>query len=137
MANGFYLEIISPVRKVFEGEVRSVVIPGSMGSFQVLKNHAPLISMFEVGRIRVDGESGSMEYTTGGGIFEVNNNKAVVLAESIETKEEIDLKRANLSKSRAEQILGMAEASAEEKEEARLALQRAVNRIKVAERTKN
>lgn len=128
----FLLEIISPVKTIFTGEVKSVTIPGTLGSFQILKNHAPLISSFEIGKIKIGSDSEIMEFSTGGGIFEVKNNKAIILAESVESKEEIDIKRANESKARAEEILKMMEAKAEEKEEAKLALQRAINRLKIA-----
>ncbi|MEO8666363.1 MAG: ATP synthase F1 subunit epsilon [Ignavibacteria bacterium] len=134
--DNFHLEIISPVKTIFEGEVKSVTVPGTMGSFQVLKNHAPLISSFEIGIIKIGQDSGIFEYSTSGGIFEVKNNKAIVLAESVESKVEIDIKRATLSKSRAEEILKMMEANVSEKEEAKLALQRAINRIKIAEKNR-
>jgi len=129
----FNLEIVSPVKMVFEGEVNSITIPGTLGSFQVLQNHAPLISTFIVGRIKVEKDSESMEYSTSGGVFEVKNNKAIVLADSIETIEEIDIERAKLSKVRAEEILKIADSTVDEKEDAKLALQRAENRIKVIE----
>lgn len=130
----FLLEIISPVKTIFTGEVNSVTIPGTLGSFQVLKNHAPLISSFEIGKIKIGRDSETLEYSTSGGIFEVKNNKAIILAESVESKEEIDVKRAIESKARAEEILKMMEAEAEEKEEAKLALQRAINRLKIAQK---
>ena len=111
----FNLEIVSPVKMVFEGEVNSITIPGTLGSFQVLQNHAPLISTFIVGRIKVEKDSESMEYSTSGGVFEVKNNKAIVLADSIETIEEIDIERAKLSKVRAEEILKIADSTVDEK----------------------
>jgi len=129
----FNLEIVSPVKMVFQGEVKSVTTPGTLGSFQVLQNHAPLISTFMIGSIKVEKDSDTLEYSTGGGVFEVKNNKAIVLADSIETKEEIDIERAKLSKIRAEEILKISDKTINEKEEAKLALQRAVNRIKVIE----
>lgn len=119
---------------VFQGEVNSVTIPGTLGSFQVLKNHAPLISTFEVGKIKIQKDNETLEYSTSGGIFEVKKNKAVILAESIETKQDIDLERARMAKIRAEEILKMMEVENEEKEEARKSLERAVNRLKLAEK---
>ena len=130
----FNLEIVSPVKSVFQGEVNSVIIPGTLGSFQVLKNHAPLISSFEIGDIKIESESGIYEFATSGGVFEVKNNRAVVLAESIESKEEVDVKRARLAKLRAEEILKSEEASKSEKSEAKQALQRAENRLKISEK---
>lgn len=133
MEKGFNLEIISPVKSVFNGEVSSVSIPGTLGGFQVLKNHAPLVSSFEIGVIKVEMGTEIIEYSTSGGIFEVKNNKAIILAQTIESKAEIDLARARSSKSRAEQILKLADARDDEKSDAKVSLQRANNRIKVAE----
>ena len=130
----FRLEIMSPVSTLFEGEVESVTIPGTSGSFQVLQNHAPMISSFEIGKIKIKQGQGTLEYTTGGGIFEVNKNKAIVLAESVETKEQIDMERANRAKVRAEQTLDKKGLTSAEKEEARHALLRAVNRINLAQK---
>lgn len=130
----FILEIVSPARKVFEGEVKSVSIPGTLGNFQVLKNHAPLISTFTVGKIKIEDHTGVTEFSTSGGVFEVKNNKAIVLAESIESKEEVNLERARLSKIRAEELLKSADLSSQEKEDAKFALQRAINRLKFLEK---
>lgn len=132
MENTFSLEIISPIRKVFEGEVSSVTVPGTLGSFQVLRNHAALMSSIEIGKVIIKKDNEVVEFSTSGGIFEVKNNKAIILAESIESRNEIDLKRANLSKVKAEEILASADATAEEREEAKLALQRAINRIELS-----
>lgn len=133
MEKVFNLEIVSPVKTVFKGEVYSVVIPGTLGSFQVLSNHAPMISTFAVGKIKVKNTNEEREYSTSGGIFEVKNNKAIVLAESIESKEEVDLQRARLAKIRAEEILKLEEAPKVDKEEAKQSLQRALNRINLVE----
>ena len=134
MEKSFNLEIISPIRTLFKGDVNSVIIPGTLGSFQVLKNHAPLVSSFEIGMIKIQRDAEILEYSTSGGIFEVKNNKAIILAETIESKEEIDLSRARNSKSRAEQILKMGDVRDDKKSEAKVSLQKAINRIKVAEK---
>jgi F-type H+-transporting ATPase subunit epsilon len=134
LENSLTLDIISPAEKVFSGEINSVILPGTLGSFQVLKNHAPLVSSFEIGLIRIQKDSEELEYSTSGGIFEVKNNKAIILAETIESKEEIDLERARISKERAEQILKIAEARNDEIEEAKISLQRAINRIRLGEK---
>ncbi len=76
------LEIITPDRKIFSGEVESATFPGSEGSFQVLNNHAPLISSLEEGTIRYRTGSGEFEVTVNGGVVEVLKNKIIVLAES-------------------------------------------------------
>ncbi len=77
-----YLEIISPDKKLYSGEVKSVSLPGSEGSFGVLNNHAPIISSLKSGIIMViDNEQASHTFTINGGVAEVLKNKIVILAE--------------------------------------------------------
>jgi F-type H+-transporting ATPase subunit epsilon len=78
-----YLEIITPDKKVFEGEVSSAQFPGTQGSFEVLNNHAPLISTLENGRIRVTSAAGNQFFHVDGGVVEVLKNKIIVLAEAV------------------------------------------------------
>ena len=78
-----YLEIITPDKSVFAGEVASVQFPGVQGSFEVLNNHAPLISTLENGRIRITSATGNQYFQVDGGVVEVLNNKIIVLAEAI------------------------------------------------------
>lgn len=134
MEQNLNLEIVSPVKMVYNDVIDSVTVPGTNGSFQVLKNHAPLISTFTLGKIKIRKGQETIVYSTSGGVFEVKNNKAVVLAESIESVEEIDLERAKLAKKRAEQILELAETTEDEAKEAKEALQRAINRLKIADK---
>jgi F-type H+-transporting ATPase subunit epsilon len=127
-----FLEIISPSRQVFSGEIKSITVPGTKGRFQVLKNHAPIISTFEIGMIRVDLKDKPKYFATAGGTIEVLNNKVLVLADSIESSDEIDIDRALKAKERAEKRL--AEKTPDiDIERAQAALARALNRIKVRE----
>jgi F-type H+-transporting ATPase subunit epsilon len=77
------LEIYTPDQKVFEGQVDSATFPGSKGSFQVLNNHAPLISTLEKGTVVYKTNNNQEQVKIGGGVVEVLNNKVVLLAESI------------------------------------------------------
>ncbi|WOK06784.1 ATP synthase F1 subunit epsilon [Imperialibacter roseus] len=79
-----YLEIITPDRKVFEGEVDAATFPGSDGSFQVLNNHAPIISSLAKGDLIYKTKEGSKILMVDGGVVEVRNNHVIVLAESVE-----------------------------------------------------
>lgn len=74
------LEIISPEKKLFSGEVSSVTVPGSNGLFQVLNNHAPIISTLKKGAVKVETAEGEKSFEINGGVVEVLNNKIVVLA---------------------------------------------------------
>lgn len=76
------LEIVTPDKKVFEGEVSSVQMPGSEGGFEVLDNHAALISSLGKGKVVIKGKDGQ-EFTIDGGVAEVLNNKVVILAETL------------------------------------------------------
>ena len=77
------LEILTPDKKVFDGEVTSVTVPGTQGSFEVLTNHAPIISTLEKGKVIVRNAGSEVFFTISGGSIEVINNKIIVLAESV------------------------------------------------------
>jgi F-type H+-transporting ATPase subunit epsilon len=79
------IEIITPDRKVFEGDIKSVRVPGKKGSFQVLKDHAPIVSTLENGPvIMVDQADKVTRYEINGGVIEVKMNKIILLAESVQ-----------------------------------------------------
>jgi len=82
-----FLEIITPDEKIFEGEVESATFPGSNGSFQVLNDHASLVSSMKQGDIRfikiIENKPKETQIAVTGGVVEVLNNKILVLAESI------------------------------------------------------
>ena len=78
-----FLEIITPDKKVFAGEVTLVQVPGSKGAFELLKNHAPIISTLQKGTIKVLLEDGSEKlFETDGGVIENKGNKIIVLVET-------------------------------------------------------
>jgi len=78
------IEIITPDRKVYEGEIKSVRVPGKKGSFQVLKDHAPIISTLEMGSvIIVDQANKEIIFEIDSGVIEVKMNKIILLAESV------------------------------------------------------
>jgi F-type H+-transporting ATPase subunit epsilon len=78
------LQIITPDKEVFSGEVISVRVPGSKGSFQILVNHAPIISTLDAGNVKiVDHEGKTSDLPIGGGVIEVKNNNIIILAESV------------------------------------------------------
>ncbi|GAB3046731.1 ATP synthase F1 subunit epsilon [Spirosoma pulveris] len=77
------LDIITPDRKVFSGEATAVTFPGSEGQFQVLNNHAPLVSTLDKGQVVVQTAAGQQTFTVDGGVVEVLQNRVLVLAEAI------------------------------------------------------
>lgn len=82
------LEILTPDKTVYEGEASSVTLPGALGFFEILNQHAPIISTLYDGRLTVRGGDGGKEqvYFIKGGVVEASNNKVVVLAEGISQK---------------------------------------------------
>ena len=76
------LEILTPDKKVYSGEVTSVSVPGANGRFQMLKNHAPIISSLLNGKVRIKDKDGSKEFNVKGGVVENLKNKVIILAES-------------------------------------------------------
>jgi F-type H+-transporting ATPase subunit epsilon len=125
------VEIITPSKSAYKGDVRTIWVPGELGNFQVLYNHAALLSNLDVGKIKIEDLQGQViEYVTGGGTVEVKDNKVLVLADSVETKEEIDIARAKLSYLRAKERLAKRGIDDLDNLRAELSLQRAINRIK-------
>jgi F-type H+-transporting ATPase subunit epsilon len=79
-----HLEIITPDKKVFEGEVNIVTFPGSDGSFQVLNNHAPLVSLLKDGVVEYKtSDKETVQVSITGGVVEVLKNKVIVLADGL------------------------------------------------------
>ena len=86
MTNKFELSVISAENKVFEGEVENVLVPGMVGDFLVLPNHAPCISSIRPGFLEFsDGSSSKHRYFVSGGIIEVINNTVSLLVDKAVT----------------------------------------------------
>jgi F-type H+-transporting ATPase subunit epsilon len=80
------LQILTPDRSVYDGEVEALLVPGSAGPFEILKDHAPILSSLSQGEVRVRANGKETYYTVSGGFVEFHQNQAVVLAESAEDK---------------------------------------------------
>jgi len=143
----FTFRLVTPQRLLLESEVVSLQVPGSEGYLGVLAHHAPLITALRPGRLDVrDTMGATRSYAVSGGFLEVSGNRATVLADTAERKDEIDIARAEACVKRAEERLkadsgpgmGMgggttaATATAIDKERAQRALERAKNRLHVA-----
>lgn len=128
------LEITTPEKIVFDEEIVSVTVPGTKGSFEVLVNHAPIISTLDIGEIKIVTKNNTIKYfATSGGTIEVENNSVLILSDAIELVEEIDVNRAKDAKARAEKRLSDKEKKEIDMIRAKAALKRAENRIKAAE----
>jgi F-type H+-transporting ATPase subunit epsilon len=77
------LEIITPEKTYFNGEVDSISLPGETGSFQILNNHAPIISLLKNGILAFSVGDKEREVTITDGFVEVNNNKVTILIDKV------------------------------------------------------
>ncbi len=78
-----FLEILTPEQKIFEGQVTIATFPGADGSFQVMDNHAPLISLLKEGLVEYRSKDMNNSLRISGGVVEVLHNKVVLLADGI------------------------------------------------------
>jgi len=127
------LEIVTPFGQTFSNKVNSCTVPGEMGQFQVLKDHASMLSIVKVGLIKISENSGkTRNLSTSGGFCEIDENNIRIIVESAEFSDEIDVKRAKDAKDRAEKRL-QSKINDIDEDRAKLALARALNRLKIAQ----
>ena len=138
MAENITLEVVTPEKYVVSEEAQIVASPGMFGEFGVLSGHTPFMTALKTGSVRYTDAAGTEHYVfISGGFAEALPDKVTVLAESAERRKDIDLERALAAKQRAEKRL--AEERAREEIDylrARLALERAILRIRLAETRK-
>jgi F-type H+-transporting ATPase subunit epsilon len=126
----FTLEVITPGRTVLSTQVVSVSAPGIEGGFQVLFEHAPLLSALDTGRVTVRLVDGTQEvFATSGGFLEVRDNKVLLLLETAERPQEIDIQRAEAARDRAKERLAHRTHDMDAVR-AEAALHRAMNRLR-------
>ena len=131
MAETFHLSLLTPERSLLEAEVVSILAPGSEGYLGILAHHAPLVTALQPGRLEIkDAEQNESIYAVSGGFLEVSDNKATVLADAVETPDEIDVDRAEKSLGRAKERLRDISGNSDVTR-AEASLKRALNRIKV------
>ena len=128
------LEIVTPERQVFSEEVDSVVCPGIEGELGVLPHHAPLLTTLGVGELRIRRGGEEEFFAIAGGFLQVRPDKVVVMAETADMASEIDLEKAEEARRDAEKALAEGFEEPADLVRARAALQRALLRIRVAER---
>jgi F-type H+-transporting ATPase subunit epsilon len=132
MAEELLLEIVTPEKLAFSGTIDEVTCPGSEGEFGVLRGHASLLSAIKFGELSYvkDGKRTSYAVTTG--YAEVTGSKVTVLVETAERADQIDVERARRAKEAAEQKLAKFAKEDPEYDRAKIALERAEVRLKIA-----
>lgn len=128
----FLLEIITPFGKYLSEEVEFLNVLTTRSLLGILPNHTPLISDVLISEMIVKKDGQLTSYAIGGGILNIKKEKVILLLNSIEREDEIDLKRAQDAKKRAEERLKQTHKDNEtDIARAEAALSRALNRIKV------
>ena len=128
------LEIVTPEKLAYQGEVDSVQLPGSEGELGVLPHHAPLVSTLGAGELRLRKGGEEEFFAIVGGFLQVLPDKVVVMAETADMASEIDLEKAQEARRQAEAALESGFHEGADLSAARAALQQALIRIRVAER---
>jgi len=134
MAGKLNVEIVTGERAVFkEDDVDMVVAPGGGGMLGILPQHAPLITTLAFGELRIKKGGGEQSILVYGGFMEVGDNKVLVLADSAERAEEVDVDRAETARRRAEESIAGRQTTMD-LEEAQATLRRANLRLRVGQR---
>jgi F-type H+-transporting ATPase subunit epsilon len=128
------LDIVTAERMVYSEDVDEVIAPGVEGQLGILPHHSPLMTMLSPGELVVKQDGTEVILAVSGGFMEVRPDRVIVLADTAERAEEIDLSRAEEARKRAEVAKAEAPAGAEASLAAEAALQRALTRLKIARR---
>ncbi len=124
------LEIVTPERKVYSKQVDMVIARGVSGDLGILPNHIPFVTTLKIAPLRIKDGAAEDWIAVNGGFMQVAKDKVVILAESAELADDINLERAESAKSRAESRISSKQEAIDFKR-AEIALQKAVNRIEV------
>ena len=130
------LDIVTAERAVYSEDVDMVIAPGVLGQLGILPHHAPLMTMLEPGELIVRKGSDEFGLVVSGGFLEVRPDRVIVLADTAERAEEIDIARAEEAKRRAEKDLAEKDVPGVDAAGAEAALRRSLIRLKVARRRK-
>lgn len=128
-----HLKITTHEKVVFDSDVEEIYTKGTQGEFGILPGHIPFMSALDIGVTKVVIEGKPHYFTTMGGIFQLQGNDALILTQSAESADEIDVQRAEEAKKRAEERLET-DASDTDVKRAEIALARALARLKVSDK---
>jgi len=130
--NTLHVEVVTAEREIYNGEADMVVARGTEGVLGILPRHAALLTTLAIGEMRIKLGDAEEPLFVAGGFLEVRDNVVTVLADTAEHAEEIDEARAEEARRRAQERLEQATSDVE-RADMLGALERAMNRIKVAE----
>jgi F-type H+-transporting ATPase subunit epsilon len=128
------LDIVTAERAVYSDDVDIVIAPGVLGQLGILPHHTPLMTMLEPGELIARKGSDEFGLVVSGGFLEVRPDRVIVLADTAERAEEIDIARAEEAKRRAEQHLAEKYVPGVDAAQAEASLRRSLIRLRVARR---
>ncbi len=129
------LHIVTPEREVLNEQVDEVVLPSVNGSMGVLPGHAPLMALMDIGQVEYRKDGKRTLLAVSGGFAEVGRNTVRVLADTCEAGDEIDVERARRARERGERLMDEARSEESRFKVAEVRIRRAINRIRVYERS--
>lgn len=132
--NTFKLQIISPDRIFFDGEVEMVELRTTEGDIGILKNHIPLTAVTVPGVLTIHQNGSTRQAAVHDGFLEILKDKVIILAEACEWPEEIDVNRAEEAKIRAERRLKGEDGKEINVQRAEAALRKALIRLQIADK---
>ena len=133
-----HFEITTPERVVYSDEVDGVTLPTSTGEITVLANHVPLVSQLVPGEVIIKKGNETKHLAVSGGFIEVRKgNRVIVLADTAEHAEEIDVAKAEEARERARKLIGKELKDAEKFAQASALMEKSMVRLKVAKRARH
>lgn len=131
MSKTFHAQILTPNGSLFDGEVSGVQVPGSEGNFEMLFNHAPIVSTLTIGKVVIKKEDQSeLVFAVNGGFIEMSDNQMTLLAEEAVEASKIDVEEARSARDAAKNKLSSKEG---DRTSAEKELAEAANKLKLAE----
>lgn len=134
MADTLKLEMVTPYKRVLSEEVDEIIAPGVAGELGFLPNHTPLLTTLKIGELTYRQGGNTFHVALNWGYVEIEDDKVIILAETAEPADQIDLARAKAALGRAEDALKKLEPEDKDFRIMEAALERAIIRIQVAGR---
>lgn len=131
MASKFHLEIVTPDRVFYDNDVEMVIAKTTEGDIGILAGHIPLVAPLKISKLRIKQDGTEKEAAIAGGFIKVAKNGTTIIVDAAEWPEEIDEKRAEEAKERAEKRLTSKGANIDTLR-AEIALRKAINRLEIS-----
>ncbi|MDK2800167.1 MAG: F-type H+-transporting ATPase subunit epsilon [Clostridiales bacterium] len=135
MPSTFYLEVVTPERVFFGGDAQMVIVPTTDGSLGVMAEHEAMVTAISIGELKIKVNDEWKVAAIANGFMEIMPHYVIILADSVEWPEEIDIKRAQAAKERAEERLRQHQSRIEHLR-TQAAIRRALTRLRVTKEIK-